>query len=119
MPRITPQTIQKQSAISQAKSIMEEQNFLLTTSIDAINSIFIAGNYSLKENSLHNRIQLINSVLYEHWKSGKEPQFFRNTIKGKIVYSLNKRNGFKSYKELIPLEFREHIEATEIKKSHP
>lgn len=108
MPMIMPETKMKNNAVECAVKTMQQQGMLLTTSIEQMESVFKAGGYSLKENNLHNRLQLVNALLYEHWKSGHEPKFFRAIIGKKVVYSLSHSKGFKSYKEMIPLELKEH-----------
>ncbi len=42
--------------------------------------LFFAGGYELKKDSPRSRLQVSSSVLYKHWKSGKEPKIYRKLM---------------------------------------
>ena len=105
MPIISPEATKKAKAIAYAVNVMCEEETFNTGDQGHMHDMFYAGSYKLKNDSPRSRLQISSSVLYKHWKSGKEPIIFRkliSTYRGlNAVYSLAHSDQFKTYKETL------------------
>lgn len=103
MPVITQNGTKKAKAIAYAVHVMNEEGILNTGDQGAMQDIFFAGGYTLKNDNPQSRLQVSSSVLYKHWKSSKEPKIYRKLITScrgiNAVYSLSRSERFKTYEE--------------------
>lgn len=103
MPIISPDATKKTRAMAYAINVMQDEGMFNTSDVGHMQDMFFEGRYVLKNDSPQSRLQISSFILYQHWKSGKEPKIFRkliNTHRGiNAVYSLTHSEHFKTYKE--------------------
>ena len=104
MPIISHEATKKAKAIAYAVNVMQKEGTFNTNEQGPMQDLFIAGGFKLKKDTPHERLQISCSVLYQHWKTGKEPKIYRklvsNRSKVNAVYSLKIDEFFKAYKDL-------------------
>ena len=105
MPKISPEATKKAKAIAYAVNVMQKEGTFNTSEHGPMQDLFFASGYELKKDSPRSRLQVSSSVLYKHWKSGKEPKIYRklmNTHQGlNAVYSLMHSEQFRTYEEML------------------
>lgn len=105
MPIISSEATKKAKSIAYAVNVMQKEGTFNTSEHGPMQDLFFAGGYELKKDSPRSRLQVSSSVLYKHWKSGKEPKIYRklmNTHQGlNAVYSLTHSEHFKTYEETL------------------
>ncbi|AHJ13144.1 hypothetical protein [Sulfurospirillum multivorans] len=103
MPIISLEATKKAKAIAYAVNVMQKEETFNTGDQGPMQEMFYTGGYTLKNDSPRSRLQVSSSVLYKHWKSGKEPKIYRkliSTYRGlNAIYSLTHTDQFKTYKE--------------------
>jgi len=98
MPIITQKATKKAKAIAYAVKVIQNEGKLSTGSQEHLKAMFEEGSYILKNNNQKQTIfQVSSTILYEHWKSGDKPVFYRQLSKGHMNYCLEPKVEYQSY----------------------
>ncbi len=88
---ISRKIIQKELALAKLVDILNKKKVLTMDMHSEMLEIFNAGEYVCKSNNPLNKVQIVCSLLYEHFRCGKRPIIYRYGAGINIFYTLKQK----------------------------